>query len=145
MTLSDDEASTDMMDLRSKLEKVIDTDHRTGPAFVQSSVSTRSSASPRAVQQYPASADPDMASFRNSSSFASRYDFSQSLKSSWNPDAHVHAVHNRTQSFPLSRHARSAPWKQTSPSDPYALRRTPTKHISKPGEGYGVAQGLDGR
>ncbi len=41
MTLSDDEVSTDMMDLRSKLEKVVDTHHRTGPAFAQqSSVST---------------------------------------------------------------------------------------------------------
>lgn len=142
-TLSDDEASTDMMDLRSKLEKVVDTNERTGPAFVQqSSVSTRNSVSPRAVQQYPASADPDTTSFRNSSSFASRYDFSQSLKSSWNPDAHVHAVHNRTQSFPLSRHARSAPWAQTSPSDPYAFRRTPSKSISVSAKALGSPRDL---
>lgn len=123
-TLSDDEASTDMMDLRSKLEKVVNSSDRTGPAFSQSNAS-RTSANSRSMQQlYSASADPDTATLRSSSTFASRYDFAQSFKSSWAPATHVHAVHSRTQSFPVSKNTRPA---QTSPSDPYALRRASTK------------------
>ncbi|KAF9480875.1 hypothetical protein BDN70DRAFT_580984 [Pholiota conissans] len=128
-TLSDDEASTDMMDLRSKLEKVVNTKDRTGPAFntyqFPSSSASWTSSSSQGFRQN--SASPDRDTFRTSASFASRYDFAASAKRPWNPDAHIHAVHSRTQSFPLSNHPSSIPWPQKSPSDPYALRRTPTK------------------
>jgi len=99
---SDDEMSTD---LRSRLEKVVQSKDRTGPAFAASR------------RHQPVPADPDVSSsFRTSTSFASRYDFASSLKSSWNP-----ALHNRTQSFPLCN-TRSSPsaiqWppQKTSPS-----------------------------
>ena len=96
---SDDEMSSD---LRSRLEKVVQSKDRTGPAFAASR------------RHQPVPADPDVpSSFRTSTSFASRYDFASSLKSSWNP-----ALHNRTQSFPLSN-SRSSPsailWPQKSP------------------------------
>lgn len=137
-TLSDDEASTDMMDLKSKLEKVVNPKDRTGPAFNVSQQSPSSSASwssgtGRGSHQHSASVDLDAtSSFRTSSSFASRYDFAESLKRPWNPDVPVHATHNRTQSFPVSGNSSSIPWPQKSPSDPYAFRRPPTKqqHIA---------------
>ncbi|KAF8954957.1 putative phosphatase regulatory subunit-domain-containing protein, partial [Flammula alnicola] len=127
-TLSDDEASSDMMDLRSKLEKVVNTKERTGPAFVAQQA--------RGKQLASAPADADATSFRSSTSFASRYDFAASLKSSWNPDAHV-SMHSRTQSFPLTTHAKGAAhghsgssssvaWPQRSPSDPSDPKPAPT-------------------
>ncbi|KDR81982.1 hypothetical protein GALMADRAFT_221872 [Galerina marginata CBS 339.88] len=119
-TLSDDEGSTDLADLKSKLEKVEQSDDRTGPAFLAQNIARRT----------PASADADVASFRSSASFASRYDFAASLKSSWNPDAAISSapLHTRTKSYPLSAtksNGNSIPWPQTSPSDPYALQRAP--------------------
>lgn len=112
-TLSDDEASTDMADLRSRLEKVVQSNEQRGPAFA--TLPRRGSSS----------ADPDTTSFRTSTSFASRYDFSASFKNSWNPDVQAQPLHNRTQSFPLSAASRgsSIPWPQKGPSDPYAFRR----------------------
>ena len=98
---SDDEMSSD---LRSRLEKVVQSKDRTGPAFTASR------------RHQPVPADPDVNSFRTSASFASRYDFATSLKSSWNPAL---PNHNRTQSFPLPN-TRSSPsailWPQKSPS-----------------------------
>ncbi|KAH9483585.1 Serine/threonine-protein phosphatase 1 regulatory subunit GAC1 [Psilocybe cubensis] len=111
-TLSDDEASTDMADLRSKLEKVVQSNDRR--------------------PQVPASADATLSSFRGSSSFASRYDISASLKSSWNPEHQAQPLHSRTQSFPISAASRSSsssiPWPQKSPSDPYAFRHAAPHH-----------------
>ncbi|PPQ82374.1 hypothetical protein CVT25_008335 [Psilocybe cyanescens] len=117
-TLSDDEASTDMADLRNKLEKVVQSNDRTGPAFI-----AQQSRRP----QFPASADPTVSSFRGSTSFASRYDISASLKSSWNPELQAQPLHSRTQSFPIPAASKnsSIPWPQKSPSDPYAFRRAP--------------------
>ncbi|KIM49573.1 carbohydrate-binding module family 21 protein [Hebeloma cylindrosporum] len=95
---SDDEMSSD---LRSRLEKVVQSKDRTGPAFAASR------------RHQPVTADAD--SFRTSASFASRYDFATSLKSSWNPALHNH---NRTQSFPLPN-TKSSPstilWPQKTP------------------------------
>ena len=93
--VSDDEMSSD---LRSRLEKVVQSKDRTGPAFA-------------AARHQPVPADADVApSFRTSTSFAARYDFATSLKSSWNP-----SLHNRTQSFPLCNKNSSPsaiPWPQ---------------------------------
>ncbi|KAF8898252.1 putative phosphatase regulatory subunit-domain-containing protein [Gymnopilus junonius] len=114
---SEDEA--DMADLKNKLEKVVQGKDRpaSGPTF-------------RRPAQSPASADPDITSFRSSASFASRYDFSASFKSSWNPDktfSSTSSMHTRTRSFPLSStksgNGSPVPWPQKRPSDLYALRR----------------------
>jgi len=102
--LSDDEASTE--ELRSKLEIVAGSKERLGPAFVASSKK------PSAMAPAP--------DFKSGVSFASRYDFSNSLKSPWKPaDAAANAkspiravaLHSRTQSFPVSSKANSMiPW-----------------------------------
>ena len=90
---SDDEMSSD---LRSRLEKVVQSKDRTGPAFAA------------AARHQPVPADADVApSFRASTSFAARYDFATSFKSSWNP-----SLHNRTQSLPLSKSPSAIPWPQ---------------------------------
>ncbi|KAF8177632.1 putative phosphatase regulatory subunit-domain-containing protein [Pholiota molesta] len=165
-TLSDDEASTDMMDLRSKLEKVVNPKDRTGPAFnvaqqspssfstptsSSSSFASWSSGSGRGgAHQHSAasSVDPDgTPSFRTSSSFAARYDFAASLKRPWNPDAlhHAYAAHSRTQSFPLSGTSSAVPWPQKSPSDPYAFRRPPAaqqQHTPAAGKTLGSPRDL---
>ncbi|KAF8162786.1 putative phosphatase regulatory subunit-domain-containing protein [Crassisporium funariophilum] len=116
-SLSDDEASTDMADLRSKLEKVVNSDDRTGPAFLAQR------------RRRPAPADPDTV-FKTSTSFASRYDFATSLKSPWKPSAS--AIHNRTQSLPLSTSSKvvpssTIPWPQKGPADVYSGKRSPPK------------------
>ena len=69
-TLSDQETSPDMADLRSKLEKMSQSDDRTGPAFLAEHSRRRSTPS-----------DPDTTCFRTSASFASRYDFATSKRS----------------------------------------------------------------
>ena len=69
-TFSDQETSPDMADLRNKLEKMSQSDDRTGPAFL---------AEHSRRQSTPAS--PDATCFRTSASFASRYDFAASMGS----------------------------------------------------------------
>jgi hypothetical protein len=69
-TFSDQETSPDMADLRNKLEKMSQSDDRTGPAFL---------AEHSRRQSTPAS--PDATCFRTSASFASRYDFATSMGS----------------------------------------------------------------
>ena len=69
-TFSHQETSPDMADLRIKLEKMSQSDDRTGPAFL---------AEHSRRQSTPAS--PDAACFRTSASFASRYDFAASMGS----------------------------------------------------------------
>jgi hypothetical protein len=68
--LSDQETSPDMADLRNKLEKMSQSNDRTGPAFL---------AEHSRRQSTPAS--PDTTCFRTSASFASRYDFAASMGS----------------------------------------------------------------
>ena len=114
-TLSDEEACTDMADLRSKLERVSQSDDRSGPAFL---------AQP---QRQSTPADPDMTSFRTSPSFASRYDFAASLKSPWGPSKSP-PIHARNQSFPLTG-LRTSPslirWPQKSSIDVYSPTHSP--------------------
>jgi hypothetical protein len=84
-TLSDEEAYTDMANLRSKLEKVSQSDDRSGPAFLA-----------QQPRRESAPTDPDMACFRTSASLASRYDFAASLKSPWDPSKSPPIHHHHT-------------------------------------------------
>lgn len=113
--LSDEEAYTDMADLRSKLEEVSQSDDRTGPAFLSQ-------------QPRPQSASvDDMTCFRTSASFASRYDFAASLKSPWDPSKSSPS-HARNQSFPLTG-PRTSPslihWPQRCSIDVLPPKRSP--------------------
>ncbi|KAF8811994.1 hypothetical protein BYT27DRAFT_7160389 [Phlegmacium glaucopus] len=124
ISLSDEEASTNMADLRSKLEKVSQSDDRTGPAFLA-----------QYFQRQPVSADPDVTYFRTSTSFASRYDFTASLKSSWDPSMSPPS-HSRNQSFPFtgSRTSPSSiPWPQKGSADIYSPKCSPVH--GKPNKG----------
>ena len=69
-TLSVQETTSDMADLRNKLEKMSQNDDRTGPAFLAEH--SRRQSTP---------ADPDTTCFRTSASFGSRYDFAASMGS----------------------------------------------------------------
>ena len=113
-TLSDEEASTDMADLRSKLEKVSQSDDRTGPAFL---------AEHSRRQSIPT--DPDATYFRTGASLASRYDFAASLKSPWDPSKSP-PCHTRNQSFPATG-SRTSPslisWPQKTSIDAYSPKR----------------------
>ena len=117
--LSDEETS-DMADLRSKLEKVSDQrDDHTGPAF---------------LAQHSRRQDSDATYFRTSASFASRYDFAASLKSPWDPSKSPPS-HNRNQSFPLTGSKTSPsliPWPRKGGSiDVYSPKRSPLATPSK--------------
>ena len=122
-TLSDEEASTDMADLRSKLEKVSQSDDRTGPAFLA-----------QQSQRLSVSTDPDATCFRTSPSFASRYDFTASLKSSWDP-CKSPPSHTRNQSLPLTGSRTSPsliPWPKRDPSHVYSPKRSPVSSMGSP-------------
>ncbi|TFK17396.1 hypothetical protein FA15DRAFT_605144 [Coprinopsis marcescibilis] len=87
-SLSDDEdSSTNLASLHTKLEKVVETKERTGPAFLAQN--TRLSVEPE--QGTPA--------FKSTSSLASRYDFSASLKIPWRYQDNAQ-THHRTNSYP---------------------------------------------
>ncbi|KAF9009514.1 putative phosphatase regulatory subunit-domain-containing protein [Cyathus striatus] len=112
--LSDDEGSvSDVADLHSKLEKVVEGKTRTGPAFlVQNNNSTRRNSAGVLDQAPPI--------FRTSSnsSFASRYDFNASFRQPWKPVASP-GLHTRTMSYPLAASAppSSIPWPQKGASN----------------------------
>ncbi|PPQ70063.1 hypothetical protein CVT24_003807 [Panaeolus cyanescens] len=116
VSVSDDEASADMADLRSKLEKVASvSDSRTGPAF-----------SSQHARKQSFTSSPDTA-FRTSPSLASRYDFANSLKAPWKPSSPP--LHARTNSFPLSsaKSSTSPSWSHKGPADPYTPKHTKSK------------------
>ncbi|KAF9559555.1 hypothetical protein CPC08DRAFT_763200 [Agrocybe pediades] len=105
-TFSDDEASTDLADLKSKLEKVVQSKDRTGPAFLAAASSpstSNSGSSGRRLSPDPTTSSSS--SFRASTSFGSRYDLAASLKNTWKPEA-SQPLHTRTHSFPLSSPSR---------------------------------------
>ncbi|KAF9036843.1 putative phosphatase regulatory subunit-domain-containing protein [Panaeolus papilionaceus] len=116
VSVSDDEASTDMVNLRTKLEKVASvSDSRTGPAF-----------SSQHVRRQSLTSSPDTA-FRTSPSLAARYDFANSLKAPWKPSSSP-PVHARTNSFPLSSSKASSPsLSAKAPVDPYISKHTKSK------------------
>jgi Carbohydrate/starch-binding module (family 21) len=123
-TLSDEEASADMDDLRSKLEKVSQSDDRTGPAFLAQH--SRQKAGP---------ADPETTCFRTTASFGSRYNFDASLKSPWD-SCNSPPSHARNQSFPVtgSRTSLSSiPWPQRGSADAYSPRPSPVPGKSNMG------------
>ena len=121
--LTHEETFTDIADLRSKLEKVSQSDDRTGPAFL---------AQHSRRQSVPA--DSDTNCFRTSSSFASRYDFAASLKSSWDPSKSP-PNHTRNQSFPLTGSNTSPsmiPWPQRGSTDVYSPKLPSKPNMGSP-------------
>jgi len=121
-TLSDDEASTDLADLKNKLEKVVQSKDRTGPAFLASTPSTVSSSGRRL------SPTPDTTSFRTSPSFGSRYDLAASLKNTWRPDVQSQPLHSRTHSFPMSSPRNTG----SSIPFPQIQRHSPARQLGSP-------------
>lgn len=97
--VSDEEVSTDIDNLRSRLEKVVQGSERTGPAFIAQKTCrsrTLGESAPSII--------------KSSVSLASRYDFGASLKNPWNPSSPLF-IHSRNQSFP-----------QVAPSPPSSVR-----------------------
>ena len=128
--LPDQEISPDMADLRNKLEKMSQSDDRTGPAFL---------AEHSGRQSTPV--DPDTACFRQSASFGSRYDFAASMGSprDINP---IHrqqvAVEDKIQPYTPRNHrrgyfdiTRTKSLRHTPPALRRTPRETPTRSIQK--------------
>ena len=119
-TSSDQETSPDMVDLRNKLEKMSQSEDRTGPAFLAEHSRRQS-----------APADSDTTCFRTSASFGSRYDFAASMGSPRDIGP-IHrqqiAVDKNIQPCTPRNHRRGyfdlPPANSPHPS-PAALRRTP--------------------
>ncbi|EAU81920.2 protein phosphatase regulator [Coprinopsis cinerea okayama7 len=90
----DDSKTGNLASLQNKLEKVVQGKEVAGgrsgpPAFL---------ASPR--QPSPVDADPETPTFKSTTSFAARYDFSASLKNPWRYQDTPVVPHLRTNSFP---------------------------------------------
>ena len=125
-TLSDQETSPDMADLRNKLEKMSQSDDRTGPAFLAEH--SRRQSTP----------DFDTTCFRKSASFASRYDFTASMGSP-RVISPIHrqqiAVEDNIQPYTPRNHRRGYFDLTRANSSPATLRRTPpgtpTRSIQK--------------
>ena len=119
-TFSDQETPPDIADLRNKLEKMSQSDNRTGPAFL---------AEHSRRQSIPA--DPDTTCFRTSASFGSRYDFAASMGSPRDVNP-IHrqqtAVEDKIHPYTPRNHRRGYfdISRAKSPRlSPTALRRTP--------------------
>ena len=119
-TLSDQETSPDMADLRNKLEKMSQSEDRTGPAFLAEHSRRQS-----------APADPDTTCFRTGASFGSRYDFAASMGSPRDTGP-IHrqqiSVENNIQPYTPRNHRRGyfdLPRTNSPHTSPAALRRTP--------------------
>jgi Carbohydrate/starch-binding module (family 21) len=117
-SLSDEEGDSkgNLESLQNKLEKVKEGSERTGPAFVaQAAVAVE--------------ADTDGPTFKSTSSFASRYDFSASLKNPWKYQE-SQPSHHRHNSFPQLGSSSS------SPDIPVSPRATsPVKLVQAVGSG----------
>lgn len=122
--------SPDMADLRNKLEKMSQSDDRTGPAFL---------AEHSGRQSTPA--DPDAACFRTSASFGSRYDFAASMGSPRDANP-IHrpqvAVEDKIQPYTPRNHrrgyfdlTRTKSPRHTPPALRRTPRETPTRSIQK--------------
>ena len=118
-TLSDQETPPDIADLRNKLEKMSQSEDRTGPAFLAEH--SRRQSTP---------ADLDTTCFRTSPSFGSRYDFAASMGSprDISPIRQQRAVDDNIQPYTPRNHRRGyfdlTSAKRPRPI-PAALRRPP--------------------
>lgn len=123
-SLSDEERDpkSNLESLQNKLEKVKEGSERTGPAFV-------------AQATVPVNAESDGPTFKTTSSFASRYDFSASLKNPWKYQE-SQPTHHRRNSFPQLGNPSSLsdglPPRTTSPIKPVQALGSPRDKCEGP-------------